>query len=359
MNTRIASILAAEDLGEAGTKTIDINIKDVISRISIMFKATNVSEDMASHPAGNVTKIELVDGSDVLFSLNGHQAQAVNFYDRGIQPYSYIDNIAAHNQSAVFSLDFGRFLYDQGLAFDPTKFTNPQLKITWDEDVCEVDATVNSCSILAHIFDELVPTPTGFFMTKEVYSYTVAETGYEYIDLPTDYITQQIFIRSQLSEEVFDNILDEIKLSEDNDKRIPLDLTVNEIIRNVIEEYGYLLEHAYLNGIATTTGSFYGMPTIIGHPVSAPYGAADVSTVYTHDGGKYRYYGTSASINHKVLIYGFLPHATMPILPRPGKEIVDWWDVTKIGSLKLRIKDSAPSATTPSAQVMTKQFRTY
>ena len=144
MNTRIASILAAEDLGETGTKTIDINIKDIISRITIMFEATNVSEDMASHPAGNVTKIELVDGSDVLYSLNGHQAQAVNFYDRDIQPYSYIDNIAGHKQRAVFGIDFGRFLYDQGLAFDPTKFTNPQLKISWDEDVCEVDAVVNN-----------------------------------------------------------------------------------------------------------------------------------------------------------------------------------------------------------------------
>jgi len=358
MNTRIATILAAEDLGEAGTKTIDINIKDIISRITIMFQATNVAEAMASHPAGNITKIELVDGSDVLFSLNGHQAQAINFYDREIQPYSYIDNIATHNQRALFGLDFGRFLYDKIMAFDPTKFTNPQLKITWDEDVCEVDATVNSCIVRAHIFDELVPTPAGFFMTKEVYSYTVAETGYEYIDLPTDFITQQIFIRSQLDAEPFAAILDEFKLSEDNDRRIPLDLTVLEIMREVIEQWGYVLEHAYLKGVDSAT-AFYAMPSDIGHPVRAPYGAADAGAIWSADGGKFYYIGTSAAINHKALIYGVLPHATMPILPKPGIEIADWFDVTKLGSLKLRIKDSAPSATTPSAQVITKQYRTY
>jgi len=358
MNTRIADILASEDLGEAGTKTIDINIKDIISRISIMFQATNVADAMGAHPAANVSKIELVDGSDVLFSLNGHQAQAVNFYDRDIQPYSYIDNIIGHKQSAVFSLDFGRFLYDQAIAFDPTKFTNPQLKITWDEDACEVDAVVNACSIKAHIFDELVPTPPGFFMTKEVYSYTVAETGYEYIDLPTDHIIQQIFLRSQLAENEFTTILDEIRLSEDNDKRVPIDLTIQEILREVIEQWGYILEHAYLHG-SVDAEAFYSMATSIGHAVTAPYGAIDASTIYTHDGGKFQYINTTATTNQKALIYGVLPHATMPILPKPGKEIVDWWDVTKLGSLRLRIKDSAPSGTTPSAQVVTKQYRPY
>lgn len=358
MRTRIATILAAEDLGEAGTKTIDINLRDIISRITVMFQATNVSETMGAHPAANITKIELVDGSDVLFSLNGHQAQAVNFYDRSIQPYSYIDNIAGHNQRAVFGLDFGRFLYDQNIAFDPTKFTNPQLKISWDEDLCEVDATVNSCIIRAHIFDELAPTPAGFMMTKEVYSYTVAETGYEYIDLPTDYITQQIFVRSLLAENTFTTILDEIRLSEDNDKRIPVDLTVQEILRDVIEQWGYVLEHAYLNGVDANE-AFYAMPSDIGHPVRAPYGAADAGAIWTVDGGKFYYIGTSTGINHKALIYGVLPHGTMPILPKPGKEIADWFDVVPLGSLKLRIKDSAPSATTPSAQVITKQYRTY
>ncbi len=122
MQTRVATILSPEDLGASGTKVIDITLQDVISRIMISFKATNVSEVMGEHPAANVVKVELVDGSDVLFSLSGLQAQAINFFDRQQKPYSYIDDIAAHNQTSVIGIDFGRFLYDPMMAFDPKKF---------------------------------------------------------------------------------------------------------------------------------------------------------------------------------------------------------------------------------------------
>lgn len=358
MNTRVATILAQEDLGASGTKTIDINIKDIISRIIVIFKAQNGADHIQAHPAANVSKIELVDGSDVLFSLSGHQAQAVNFYDRIMKPYSYIDTIDTHWNTAAFSLDFGRFLHDKGIAFDPTKFTNPQLKITWAETACQANAVNSYCIVLADIFDELAPTPEGFLMTKEIYNYTVAETGYEYIDLPTDYITQQIFVRTLLAENTFTTIIDELKLSEDNDKRIPLDLTVTDLMRTVLEQWGYIIEHAYLME-STSVQAFYGMPSDIGYVVASEYGTVGPCAGWTLDGGKFNYIGTGASSKLKALVYGCLPHGAIPLLPKPGPEIADWWDVTKLGSLKLRIKDSAPSSTTPSAQVVTKQYRTY
>jgi len=358
MNTRIATILAQEDIGEAGTKTIEINLRDIISRMTIILRTTNVAEIMGAHPAANITKIELVDGSDVLFSLNGHQAQAVNFYQRDKKPYNYIDNIAGHVHTAVFGLDFGRFLYDPMLAFDPNKFINPQLKITWDEDLCQAGTLVNTCEVRAHIFDELVPTPTGFFMTKEIYSYLVQTTGYEYIDLPTDFITQQIYVKCLLSLYTFCSLLDQFRLSEDNDRRVPVDMTVSEFLRETLEQWGYVIEHAYLNGIDHEE-YFFCMPSDIGYALQSPYMDNDTSTIWSSDGGTFTYKGTSTNVNHKAIVYGALPHAVMPLLPKPRNEIVDWYDVTKLGSLKLRIKDGAHSADVATAQVITTQYRTY
>jgi len=358
MNTRIATILASEDIGEAGTKTIDINLRDIISRIVIVFRAVNVAETMGAHPAANVSKIELVDGSDVLFSLSGHQAQALNFYDRQKKPFNYITNIATHGNIAAFGIDFGRFLYDPVMAFDPNKFTNPQLKITWDEDACEVDATENTCLVRAYIFDELVPTPTGFFMTKEIYSYLVQTTGYEYIDLPTDFITKQIYVKCLLAEYTFSSLLDAIRLSEDNDRRVPVDMTVNELVRDSLDQWDYVEEFAYLNGVTAAT-PFYAMPSDIGYALEAPYGAIDASAIWCNDGGLWYYIGTAAGINHKAIVRGALPHGTLPILPKPGNEIPDWFDVTKLGSLKLRIKDGAHSADVATAEIITTQYRTY
>lgn len=358
MRTRIATILAQEDLGAAGTKTIDINLKDIISRMSVTFRATNVSETMGAHPAANVSKIELVDGSDVLYSLSGHQAQGVNFYERDKKPFNYITNIAAHVNTAVFGLDFGNFLFDPMLGFDPTKFTNPQLKITWDEDACEVDAAVSSCEVRAHIFDEFVPSPTGFLMTKEVYSYLVQTSGYEYIDLPTDYAIKQIYIKCLLGEYSFDSLLDEVRISEDNDRRVPLDLSVTNILKDVIEAWGYCVEYAYLNGVTGTT-VFYAMPSDLGYGLQSPYGAADASAIWSYDGGKWAYTGTSASVNHKAVLHGCFPHGMMPILPKPGNAIAEWYGMENIGSLKLRIKDGAHSADVATGEIVTTQYRPY
>ncbi|KKN22901.1 hypothetical protein LCGC14_0910400 [marine sediment metagenome] len=358
MDTRIATILSPEDLGEAGTRIIGINLQDVISRISIAFKTTNVSEVMTEHPAANITKVELVDGSDVLFSLTGLQAQALNFYDRKNKPYSYIDDIAGHAETAVIGLDFGRFLYDPIMAFDPKKFTNPQLKISWDEDVCEVDTTVNECIVRAHIFDGKEVSPTGFLSSKEIFSYLVQTSGYKYIPLPTDRVLKQLYVKCRYADTSFFGLLAGARLSEDNARKIPFDLTMTELLHDALEAYGYCFEHAYLNGITGAT-VFYAMPCDIEYVGYSPYGAADASAIWATGGGKYRKDGTSASINHKAMIMGALPHAVMPLLPKPGDLLDDWYKVPDLGSLVLRLEDTASVADVATAEVITTQYRPY
>lgn len=358
MDTRIATILSPEDLGAAGTKIIDINLSDIISRISIAFKTKNVAELMSEHPAANITKIELVDGSDVLFSLTGLQCQALNFYDRKNKPYSYIDDIAAHYETAVFGLDFGRYLYDPEMAFDPTKFTNPQLKISFDEDVCEVDTVVNECIVRAHIFDGKEVSPAGFLMSKEIFSYMVQTSGYKYIDLPTDHILKQLYVKCRYADTSFFGLLAGARLSEENLKKVPFDSTMTELLHDALEAYGYCFEHAYLNGISSAT-VFYAMPCDLEYVGYSPYGGADASAIWATGGGKYRKLGTSASYNHKAMIMGALPHAVMPLLPKPGDNLTDWYDITELGSLVLRLQDGASVADVATAEIITTQYRAY
>lgn len=81
MNYRLANILAEEAATTAATKTLDINLADPISRIVVQMKGLNSSGVPTAHPAKMISKIELVDGSDVLFSLSGVEAQALNFHN--------------------------------------------------------------------------------------------------------------------------------------------------------------------------------------------------------------------------------------------------------------------------------------
>ena len=358
MNTRVATIMAASDLGASGTKIIDINIKDIISRITIKFDATNADTTLIAHPAANVEKIELVDGSDVLFSLTGHQAQALNFYDRnGRVPFTGL-RIYAGNQEANFGMDFGRFLFDPVLAFDPKKFTNPQLKITFDRTKANAACVTSECEVLADIFDEDPPTPSGFLVSKEIYSYTVGTTGYEYIDMPTDYITRQIFAKSFLAPYGITASLDAFKLSEDNDKRIPLDLSSFDLEQRAFEAYGFVSEH--IKGVSAEPGIyFYGMPTDSAFGVvSAEETLTDVM-ITSVGGGHYRFSGEAAAWRGRGLTMGNCPHGVLPLLPKPGPEIADWYDVTKLGSLKLRIDDDAEAADTYTGEIMIEQYRPY
>jgi len=358
MNTRVATILAAADLGASGTKIIDINIKDVISRITINMFTTNVGVVMAAHPAANIEKLEIVDGSDVLFSLTGAQCQGVNFYGRnGKIPYTSLKTYAS-GQRAIFGIDFGRFLFDTELAFDPTKFRSPQLKITWNEANAEATTVVNECEVLAYIFDEQKVTPTGFLMHKEIYSYTVGTTGYEYIDMPTDYITQQIFAKAFKAPYGLTSIWDGFKLSEDNDKRVPIDLSSDELERIAFETWGFVKEHAKLNA-AAGVANFYGMPCDSCYAEGSVEGGYGDFSVFSQGGGQFACDNVLGTYRGRVTLIGNCPHGVLPLLPKPGPEIADWYDVTKLGSLKLRVDDSAPAANTYTGEIIVSQYRPF
>ena len=78
MNYRHAVILPGTDLGSTATKVIDDFGVDPISRFTIAFRPTGGSNTAVAHPAASISKIEQVDGSEVLFSLTGYQTQAIN-----------------------------------------------------------------------------------------------------------------------------------------------------------------------------------------------------------------------------------------------------------------------------------------
>jgi len=358
MNYRVAKILAPEDLGGAGTKVIDINIADVISRIDIIFRTLNGANTFDDHPADNISKIELVDGSDVLFSLNGREAQALNFYDRRTPSDNHMTGSNGEWMRAVFGIDFGRRLYDPELAFDPTKFTNPQLKITWDENVANTAAGDNYLTVQAHLFDELKPAPTGFLMSKNVYIYTPAANAYEYLDLPTDHPLRTLLVGSHQEAYTFTQMIAELKLSEDNDKRIPLDLTGDELFYLMKQLYPEYIENIY-TAITNSATSFRVTPfedaVIVGSMTST---TQDLFGVFGN-GGVAAFTSETGAETVYFLCKGYIPHGMVAIPFGSPADPPDWYDVTKVGALQIRIKAGPSLGSNPLAQIVTQQLRNY
>lgn len=359
MNYRKATLLAASDLGESGTKTIDINVRDIISRITMVWKVTKVGAGMDAHPSQDISKIELVDGSDVLFSMNGGQCQALCIYDRRCPTMCYGNHNIASSEQSEYGIDFGRWLYDTQLALDPTRFRNPQLKITFSRIIANTDASVSTMEVFADVFDEKIISPIGFLMSKEHHSRTPPASGYWYIDMPTDHVIRKMLVQGYYKQNEAWNNVSEARLDEDNEKRIPFDWELEAYYRHMIGVWTPVSEKFVGSG-SNDGDTFYVTPTdywASGYFV-VEGGAQAVGFFNTNMVGGYCVL-TSVGVT-KLLgrVSGYLPNHCFEFPFGYDKDLEDWYDVTKLGSLRLRL-EAGTGAANGTVGVVLQQLRRY
>ncbi|GAH58622.1 unnamed protein product, partial [marine sediment metagenome] len=226
MKYRTALLLAAEDLGESGTKTIDIDVSKPISRIELIYKTTKGDHGMDAPTPANIPKIELVDGSKPLHSLTGYENQALAYYNHPGVLMDIGEHLKDIDEVDTYFIDFGRWLWDELLAFDPSRFTNPQLKVTFDEDAADTEAGAGFLEVWAHIFDEKVISPIGFLSAIEHFDYTCGSgDSYETIELPEDKVIRQMLVRAHQDGKEPWYSIDEARLDEGTLDRIPWEYT--------------------------------------------------------------------------------------------------------------------------------------
>lgn len=362
MNYRLATILAKEAVSTDFTKVIDLNLADPVTQFAIIYESTGVGAgDADDHVAKCITKIELVDGSDVLYSLSGMECQAVDFYHRNLEPPNLNYYLAGTEGYWVFNVNFGRYLWDTALAFDPKKFINPQLKITIDRDAGGVQSVAGFLTVLARIFDEKTIDPTGLLMHKEVKDYGMGSAAHEYTDLPIDYSFRKLFIAARVNDVGPEHLIDNIKLSEDNDRRIPFNDSFKNILYSIIGSKRPFRE-TVIAANAATTNYFYCTPCFwptlqISHwEGSAMTGEM---TAWGGDGGKGTIFSSAAGGNYMVDVEGYCPHGAIEIPFGLQDNMEDWYDVTKLGNLRLDILSKSGRGPTDTVQVFLQQLRKY
>jgi hypothetical protein len=359
MNYRTAKILAEKDLGASGTETIDVNVKDIISRIVLAFTTTKSKHAMDAEPWRNITKIELVDGSDVLHSMNGGENQALCIYDRKVPTMNHGQHLTSCQEYTTFGIDFGRRLFDPELAFDPKRFSNPQLKITWNEAISDTGVLVNGLEIWADCFDEKVPSPVGFLMAKEHWNGAKPTSGYEYIDLPTDFPIRKLILQAFKSGYEPWYQVSEARLDEDNEKRIPFDLDLEDYYR-IMKGVWRPVQEEFEAQVDSTGAVYFITPTdYYATLVCMPSNVA--AYIYSTDGylkgGKVTLKGNSGNSQVVGTAFGYLPNHCFEFPFGNPDDKEDWYDVTKLGSLRLRLKAGTGASTTTG--VVLQQLRKY
>jgi len=361
MNYRLAEIWPRQQYTSDKTQIIDIDLSDPISQVVVTYEPDNnpSGTSATAHPAKCITKIELVNGSDVLFSLSGQEAQAVDFYHNRNIPPNILCYLTGMYSEMIFKLNFGRWLYDPDMALVPANFANLQLKITIDIDGGGDESNDGYLTVFAHCFDEKIISPRGFLTAKQLKQYTLADSSHEYTDLPTDYVYKQLYLAAQRYGTGPEYQVDTLKLSEDQDKRRPVDLTMFQLLRNLASDWPAYEEWILVPG-STTVQYFYNTPNYWPTFVDTLWRntvAVSEGMCYVGDGGRFQHIAEASGPNHQIHARGWAPHAVVPLLPDLGSDPSDWYNTPGIGSLKLDVKAASSVGTAQTAEILVEQLR--
>jgi hypothetical protein len=366
MKVRDDVLVSADDMGTSGTKIYDLNYADVISRLELYFAATNgTTRNLESPIERCISKIEIVDGSEVLWSLPGDVAYSLYSQEYGQTPGENWTSQGNASPAVSIPLCFGRHLYDSDLAFQPRNFKNPQLKVTFDE------ATVNAAgaegfvsdsftlSITARLMED-APEPSGFLMAKDLYDFTSAASGDEKVVMPTDYPWRQLMVRAYESGTWYGSSVSTYKLSCDRGKFVPFDSSAEYLIRRMQEVYpitqkaGYL--HVYIEGYKEVWMAEFDSMSI--HAYHAGYIAGTTTAYNSRLGIRLKLHdGTAGGARPVFLtVNGWAPHNTLFIPFGRLDEPSEWFNASQYGSVELYLTQGDADA---EVNVCVQQLRTY
>ena len=290
--------------------------------------------------------------------MSGYEIQALDFYHNRKTPFHdliYLDNVMA---LLAFNIDFGRWLHDPFLALDPKKFKNLQLKIQHNLAAGGSSPDSMDLRVRADVFDELMPTPQGFLMPKEIYSYSLASSGNEYIDLPVDHPIRKLIIMSRAASKAPHEQFNVIKLSEETDKKILIEGYTSDFTKVLCGLYDEWVDKIFGNATAAGVAHFI-TPCYAAYPgLNSEDGQVDIGVETFVNGGTKTIYGASTKNFHGTF-RGMCPHGAVPIDMGDQDDPDDWWNVPALTKARLKITAGSSVESSSTCQVVTQQLRKY
>lgn len=342
-------------LGDSGERTTDVNVLDPITVLGVEFRCANgATSNIKNLMADCISAIEVIDGSDVLYSLDGHEALGLVCPQLNRMPDQLVDEFPGITQNLLVPLMFGRYVGDTELSFDPTRFKNPQVRIKWNLATNQAVGASGFATgglrytLLAHVM-EGAPAPRGFLMHKQHYTYTTA-AGVEYIDLPNDYPYRGLLFRGDLAAYALYSVVSSLKLNCDANKYVPFDMRMTDLMRANSMLYGpYSYHHALYVSDDTTVYFILKYDERVGFTM---YTIDDTVIRYINDSkGEGKLYMDSAGSAEtsdqvvKAAISGYSPFRTIYIPFGRQDDPADWFPAPQFRSVRLEATGAVAAGT--------------
>ena len=367
---RLATVEALTSYSsDATTVTKDLDIQAPITEITVGFQATGHGTGPAvdANIARTLTKIEIIDGSDIIWSLSGPLAVAHACYQNGVMPRRFDREDESVASRIRIPIRFGRYLGDEQLAFNPARFTNPQIKVTWNlAAIAAVGAggyaTTTAYLVITARVMEGAPAPSGLIIAKEIETWSSSASAFKYTDLPVDWPYRHLLMRSYKTKTGINAMVNKVKLSKNMDQFVFFDDETAELQRQLQSVFGPFHQHRILFAQhGDVLNSYFGdyayatLESMTGNLNYFQIGAEGASIqIYAYDADAGTAYTTDAKID--CLQTGWNPENTM-VLPVaiPGHED-DWVQFAPTDAVRLRTYELATGASITLAAI---QKRTY
>ncbi len=360
MNYRQATLINGKALSADNTEIYDLKGLDPISELIVTYRYTNNGSTPTEHPAQCITQIQIIDGSTVIYDLSGKQARALGYYHYKAAPVDVVSFIDNNQGTVTVRIPFGAYLWDADYALDPARFNNLQIIIKTDLNGGGSAPDAGTLELVANLFDQKKVAPKGYLVARECYRYSVVASGEETVDLPVDLPIKMIMIQGDYKDTALTQQVNKIKLTEDNDKHVPFDNNVSDMLKMLSPEIHPYVEKIRFNGTTSAVEyfitPFYEATAVLGGIMATPnYGSATQT-----DGGTVDIDMVSAG-ECDGIVTGWAPHGCIGIELGDMYDETGWYNPMAFGvkSLKLKITAGSSASSSGTNKVILQQVKMY
>lgn len=188
----------------------------------------------------------VVNGSTVVKSITGKEAQALAFFDQGVVPPGKWRNYASNTQMESFLINFGRWLKDDAMGLDLSAYSSCELWVTntaTSSQFSDLSITVNAF----YLQDAPAHAWPAYMRTEEWNVWTTIADQWVYNNLPTERLIRRVMLQAipvldtnNDSKTAPTNLMDEIKFSLDTGNITVMDEGLFTLIRENFMDDGKL-----------------------------------------------------------------------------------------------------------------------
>jgi hypothetical protein len=310
-----------------------------------------------------ISKIQVIaNGSKVIKDLTGRQLQALNWYDQGVMPNAKWNEYASAVQQEYFLLNFGRYLHDDAMGLDLSRFDTVQLVFTnnTSSTYYSADWTI---STLGEFKRDGGAFPLGYVRSEEYKTWSATADTWEYNDLPTEGKLRRLCLELEPDlgdtynefETSIDNMGRDVKITLDSGQEIVYEGGVDDLLREInllmgrdvmVYQIPYrTARYAQRNGLGRCFAYAHG-------PQSASDTTAEtaIATINTdYDRGTWGLAGSGTLGNDSFIGIGAAPHAVLWVPFNLSDDPADWIDLASRKTLKVDIHAYNTSGATGGA----------